>query len=340
MRRELQEVLASAGYCLAAGVDIRERMIMVRNTGRLAQSAGRAKGFALQGFHLVLLDEKRQPTGYARCRPAEDSAFQRECALVELLSSDPVASSNVPQIRSASSERIRVQISKFLRNATEFNQDRALPPDPWEREALEVLAIKDRVCQRAQALVPSLVPAPVVNLGEAAAPALSFLASRGAFGNELTQIETFLNSAAPVGSRLQHGDFWPGNVLRADGTWWIIDYTELGLVNVPLYDTFHMIQSVARSGRFGRGPGWLGCDPSAPTAWQQVWTKLIRTRAEVASVSPKSLPSLLVFYLVWITAYRMRPGIKSIFSQQLAADLKMVIDLIERGEPVANAMPR
>src|SRR3989442_6506944 len=69
-----------------------------------------------------------------------------------------------------------------------------------------------------------------------------------------------MRRAGPLGRRLQHGDLFPGNIIRWAGSWWLVDLARYGWCQVPMFDAYHFVRSCCALRQDGRGArtveGW------------------------------------------------------------------------------------
>ncbi len=341
MLTELVEVLARAGYEPPAGKQLRDVAIIMNNFFGVPPNPALPIGQLRSGFALMLLDARGEPTHYARIQAAEDEAFSAECRLVRLLSGDAVTGDIVPRSKSAHGKRIRLQVSQFLASEERLVPRPGWTPSHWLALAHDALQTRDTLCHRAAEIVPEIQSHGAwLRLDNAVQAPLSVIASVHGTGVRTNLISDVLRTLPPVPAVVQHGDFWAGNLLLHGGKWRIIDFEDFGHIYAPLYDTLHLIQTSARGGRWGPTAGWLDVGPlPVDREWRRIWGELLRTRAEALDLTPPQLGGLILFYLVRLTAHRLRPGVSEEFSVMPMSDLRAAVRHLESGGELEDLIP-
>lgn len=341
MISELRRLLAEAGYECPAGEDIRDHLLITNNAGSIPVDPAQSKEHVGRGFQLVLLTGKGRPSHYARCRWAGDVLFAQECEHVTALSADPELDGLIPRFRTAASSTIRVLVSEYLSGGTHLDRLPRESASEWLRTATVAAHVRDRISERAHVMLPSLS---VRRAGETPSRIVSErLDLLGRAGLPLQDLEALESAVAPLDSGprpIQHGDFWPGNLVRHRSSWWVIDYEEFGTVFSPLYDIFHYLQQTARVRTWGASDEWLGEGASRmPGAWKRAFGRLLDHQIEQLGLSREEVVAALTFYVIRMGSHRLRPGVPREFAEPLLGDADTIAQWIRESGTVEDLLP-
>ena len=329
MNRELQRLLAQAGIPTALDPRLWSRVLVVNNYGSVPLARGISPEFAQKGFKLIVLDRQGRPTHFVRCGAAIDATLEREGSILEVLGSQPELADIVPQSRSACSERLRVVLTSYKAGVPYSRFVRAQRVAKWANTVQEIIANCTKVTERAETLLPTLLRgAEQVSLFEEAVPSLRRLQTAGWDDGVVEKLGSALREVEPLPRRMQHGDLWPANVIAGSGVWWLIDFAEFGQVQVPMYDVFHMIGHCPGSGdgvRFILGAG------TRQDEWTAAAQAVVRHWGERFGLSPRKVGAALLFYLIHVSAYRLRAGVAAEYSTPFLRDLRTAADAILSG---------
>ena len=326
MNQDLRDLLKQAGVSDAHAEDLWARAVMIHVRGLLPPIARSSTRAAEAGFHLLLLDQQGKVARRVKCRGSDDQGFRRECDALVALGSDPRASQFVLPVSTASSEHLRLHVSDYLGSESyaDLIDDQNAPA--WQETAEEILAIVHLLGERAKRAMPRLLPAREdVDL-------LSELGHRFAFLEEgriekatLDVLREVLRETS-VPRHPQHGDLWPGNLIRGkDGRWLVIDFERFGEIQFPLYDAFHLIWSSMQGTRSSDLPA------TRSQAWHTACYNLLNGAADRHGLSGQQFGALALSFILEATAYRMRPGIPSSFSEDLRTILHRSAQRMEAG---------
>src|SRR5205085_9630516 len=96
---------------------------------------------------------------------------------------------------------------------------------------------------------------------------LAHLEAAGVSSERRAALRRALVRGGCLPGRLQHGDLWPGNILRHEDSWWLLDYELFAQIRVPLYDAFHLLRTSDRIRR-PRAGTWVASllDETSETA--------------------------------------------------------------------------
>jgi hypothetical protein len=227
-----------------ARFDSWSRVIVVNSIGRIPPVSTSGGDFMWnRGFNVVLLGPKGVPRYFCKCRPAEDAILRRATVIREALLGDPCLRTVVPRTRGGSDDVVQVQLSDFIVGELFSRAVERLSLAGWEATLREVLATADLVSSRAATLLPEMAANGPIDLSAACQPHLEYIEKVGVPRLQLEFLSRGLAAAGATPRTLQHGDLWSGNVLRAAGSWWLLDFEMFGQVQVPLYDVFHLVRS-------------------------------------------------------------------------------------------------
>lgn len=306
MNRELVRLLTLAGYPDADDPDLWQRTVMFNNRGAVPRPSDQDRNYVWRGFHLLMVDRHGTPTHFAKCRSADDQPLEHESRVLQALSSDAALQRIIPQNRSACSEVLRVQLSRWLPGVTFEQIAPGMPAADWGSAAQAILDNASAVGARAAELMPDLLGSEGMIDPAAEAGAHFFTLRReGVEAEILDPLESLLADAPRLPRRLQHGDLWPGNVLRWEDDWWLLDFEVFGRVQVPLYDVFHLLRSNPER---RRNPArWLGAADSSTSAWTRASRAVLHHFVTDLELTPAAVGGAYLSYLVEFTA-RMHSG--------------------------------
>ena len=290
MNGELRSLLAEAGYERAMEPDAWSSAVVLRNYGAVPPVSGLPPDTFLRNFKLLLLD---------RCGPAADGGFERESRLLEALSAAPALSRTVPHTRGACSPRLRLQLTDFVPGRSFANMVRSQDPASWARSACEIFEVSEAVTRCAEELLPGLLEqGDQVDLVDAAAPRLEVLGAAGIPAPYIEALRAAFSSVPPLRRRLQHGDLWPANALRYNGSWWLIDFADFGNAQVPMYDVFLFVHQTWRMLNLG----------TSADQWTAASRHVVTASADRLGLGPRQVAAAMTYYLVHLAAYRLGHG--------------------------------
>jgi hypothetical protein len=333
---ELARLLAAAGYERALETDSWRSVIVVNNFGSVPKLPDLPPEFALRGFKLLLLDASGVPTHFARCGTATDQALLREGEILEALSHAPELARSVPHTRSVASSTLRVLVSTYLSGKTYDQFVHRETQQTWMRRALEILEVATTVLDRAAFALPRfLTGPPLIDLRTEVQPRLELLRRAGIDPTVVDTVDRALADVAPVGRQLQHGDLWPGNLIWHDDAWILIDFAEFGYVQVPMYDAFHLLHYNPERWHKGSSYSWInprgGGARSGRDPWGDACAQLAHTWGHRLGLNDRQLGATLLFYLAYISSYRLRPGVPFQYGEAFLRDLHRVTEALREG---------
>jgi Ser/Thr protein kinase RdoA (MazF antagonist) len=203
-----------------------------------------------------------------------------------------------------------VQISRHLGNAAYNVKMLGRTPVQWVSDVRQVLGVAQSVLSRIQTMDG------LFEFGRQSASRrdqilqdCDVLRQNGVdeqFVSCLRDLLLFTLNELPF--QLQHGDLWPANVLEAGGRWWLIDFSECGLVWTPGYDLMMLLANSPG----GFSTQWIGASfEHSPDRWDRARSRIIKGFAEQHGWSSNQIGLMVLHFLLRITAYRMRPGVEA-----------------------------
>jgi hypothetical protein len=197
-----------------------------------------------RGFNLVVLD-RGVPEYYCKFRPAGEPGLERETRVRQCLRRGVTGPLSVPDVRTASSDSIDVQVSPFIRGS---HYGRIAPKQSMEDylqtvgSVLTGAGLLSDVAQETGLIESRGLTS--VTLGDSASEHLDYLQPLLELeGESLDALATALSEAGTVPCRAQHGDLWWRNLLVDEDRVWVIDLEDYGRLQVPLYDDFTLLSS-------------------------------------------------------------------------------------------------
>jgi hypothetical protein len=337
MNAELRKLLQSAGIGDANDPGLWKRAVMLHVAGLLPPPPDLPNANKEAGFHLILLDESGNVVHRVKCRAADDEFFQRECDILAALRKDPELVGLVPQVYTAASPHLRIHVSRQLSGESYLTVIRTQRVSDWQCTVEEVLADVHKIGDRAKHTVPWLHSSnPAVSLSEALEHRFEQLEKQEIDAAAIVTLRAALEGVS-VPYHPQHGDLWPGNIIKgAQGRWCVIDYETFGQVKFPLYDAYHLVWSSGHvTGRFRT---WAG-KTSRESVWRQARNDLLDGAVRRYGLSDRQAGALRLAFMIELTAHRMRPGAPPAYSRDLRAELCRMAQQLASGLDPADLAP-
>ena len=337
MKRELRELLESAGIGDANEPDLWKRAVMLHVAGLLPPPRDLPNANREAGFHLLLLDEFGNVVHRVKCRAADDEWFQRECDTLAALKDDPELSGLVLQVATAASRNLRIHVSRQLPGGSYLTAMRRQGLSDWQGSVEEILANVHKIGERAKRTIPWLQSSsPTVSLTRALEHRFEQLEDRDIDAASIAALREALEGVS-VPCHPQHGDLWPGNIIQDEhGRWCVIDYETFGQVEFPLYDAYHLVWSSRHAtGRRGIWP-WKA---SRESAWQEARNEILERSVRRYGLTDRQAGALRLAFMIELTAHRMRPGAPPAYSLGLRAGLRQLAQQLASGLDPAELAP-
>lgn len=339
MNREIIRLLALAGYPDANDPALWRRVVMLHNYGAVPRPDMHDPDYVWRGFHLLLLDHRGHPRYFAKCRAADDEPLALESQTLAKLSADAALKHIIPACQSARSDRMLIQLSRWVPGPTLERIGPRLGPSSWKNAVQAILDAADLVAGRAEELLPNLMGSDMkISPALAARKPLEVMERKGVSGDIIAPIQEALQKAPLLNRRLQHGDLWPGNVIQWDGTWWLLDFEVYGRVQIPLYDVLHLLR--ANPGRDDQTTRWLSAGPGGHRpGWSQPSRVVLSGFAARMGLSPAAVGGAYLYYLVEFTARMHGRGAPPEFRAPYLNELRLVAADLESGLPLEALVP-
>jgi hypothetical protein len=194
----------------------------------------------------------------------------------------------------------------------------------WTRAIETVLDSAAAVSEAGRDLVPQ---AAWGKAAEQVAAALDGLADAGVESRTLDVLAASCARLPSYRPLPQHGDLWPRNVVGHGSGWWIIDLERFGEIDVPLYDTFHLVRTATASWRSAEDTASF-LDILAENDWRAPAARaVLRRRAEALGLAPAEIAATYAFYLVDLVAMIVRrEQVAAATRTRLAGELAQLAD--------------
>lgn len=321
MHHVLRELLEQTGVPESTLKDW-ANVMMLRNFGLIPDAAGTPNYSSLKGFKLLLLRRGGRPTFFVRCASADDEIFRRECAVISRLSHHPELARMIPRTTSAELAGLRIQVMHFVSGRSFEQIGWSMSPSSWERAAFEILDNAERISSTASVLLRDLFgPRQVVALADAMAARIAFLERQGFLTSHTTAIRAALEAVVPLPRRLQHGDLWPGNIIRANNAWWYLDFAEFGLIDVPLCDVWHLLRHAPRTSN---------------RRWNSACTNALERQARRLGLSDVQVAGTRLCYLIFAATHRLRHGVAGAFAEAFVRELMLGASALDAGTDIVH----
>jgi len=316
---------------------------MVRNVGAVLSTAPeRGDLVSNRGFNLILFDRSGTPEYYCKVRPAHHVEALRETRLLMALQ-DAGLDRGVPRTWDLRSDELLAQVSEYLPGEPFSQSIAALGPAAMARAVDGVLALADTVSRTAAAKAPAelVVGGPVV-IASRAAPVLEYLAAGLLPPGQVTALGRAMEDVGAVPGLPQHGDLWPGNVLRRRDGWTLLDFELFGLVDVPLYDVLHFLRTSwdLRAGCADRTDAatWLEsfASDSADTALART---ILRAKRDDMGLTGAQVRGMVAYYVADIAYRSHRRRVPGWMSEPLIGEAAALGRMLQSGmDPVASLL--
>jgi hypothetical protein len=266
------------------------------------------------GFKLLVLGTGGHPEWFCRCNWATPSLMSREIALLGTLGSDPRSSSFIAPTISGRFDVLTLQLSKYYAEPTYDNLVRHRTSTEWHSDLTSIQSAAERVLMVATENAEDLF-----GLDIATERRESLLCDLGRIGNAIRndQLVSWLTAnlvpcVHELPLSLQHGDLWPPNIIKNRNSWILIDFTECGLVWVPGFDLFHLLSN----GPSGFTTKWMGESHEVDSPeWNGVRSIHVQEFAQKFSLSRAEVGVCMMYYIVRLTAHRLRDGVPRYLSE-------------------------
>lgn len=335
MTAPLLQALRRMGVVEAAKPDAWEALMLMKNASPVPPRSSEV----VWGFKFLLGNEQGDPAWFGRCGWGSPEAMERECKLLLALQADPATAKHTPEVRVELNGHRTIQVSRHLGHSAYHLAFRKLSPAEWARDVDEILVIAESVLAKLYINSPEIFPLdPLAYRRAALLQDCGVLRKNGLAAVSVDRLYRYVaDNLDTLPVQLQHGDLWPTNVLQAQQQWWLIDYTECGLVWMPGYDLFMMLMNHPR----GFSTSWIANDDqrSATDRWDEARKNIIRQFIKRHNMNKLQLSTALLYSLMHLAAYRMRDGVAKHLSAYLKDKLADVDRFLHSGNPLESIAP-
>lgn len=281
------------------------------------------------GFNLVVLDDGI-PAYYCKFRPTGDSGLARETRVRQHLRRGTPGTLSVPDVRTASSETIDVQVTPFIRGSHYGRIVTKQSSDEFLQTVGSVLAGAGRLSDVAEETgLGGDSGLMSIGLADAAAEHLDYIAPLMDLSTKARDaLAAVLAGAGDVPCRPQHGDLWWRNLLVDEDRVWVIDLEDYGTLQVPLYDDFTLLTSTIAL-RSDGSTGDMEC-LFGDTAESRGCRDLVAARAVSEGLNRRQLDGVLAYHVVHrASVVHRRAGVP--YADPHLANVRFVADSIAAG---------
>lgn len=317
------------------------RSVLVVNSMTRPRMMGKRPQLLSTGCNFLVLNKQGQPCWFGKCRVRNDPELARETRVIRKLRSDVRLAKLIPVTASGNSERLAILTSQFIPGVTLKDEIGQLRPRLLRRAVADCLQAGYELSVRGQAIADLRVPeGSRIDLREEAAEPLRYLERLGTHRRVVEVLRDHMVSPGLImPSAIQHGDLWPGNVIRKDRELWLVDFELFGLVHVPFYDTLHFVRAcidLAIPPR-GRQLSWLeritSDDPKVAVLREELALALERQEA-----SQISLMGALTYYVVNFFVSLHRRGAPRSFWDPYLQDVNTLAEMLHARRSIVDVL--
>jgi hypothetical protein len=297
---ELAELLVAAGCGVGADIESAwSRVVMVHNVSRVPRGGPRRTGtLTNRGFNLLLLDDHGEPSHYVKCRQAGDATLQRETRIMAALHAHPDLQSIVPSARALASERLELHVAPYVEGENFQASVDKLSARAWASAASGILLAADRVADLAPTLCAELASsAGRAYMEQEVNLTLRRILALGLPPEDVEPLRRAIAIASAAPRHAQHGDLWPANIVRTRTGWQFLDFEDYGIVQMPLFDTLHLVRYAPGLPTTEPG-GWLGAMSGPDTSWTRAIRGVVAAAVERGHLSDDIVTGATAYYLV------------------------------------------
>jgi len=320
----LLELLSTPRLTAERGGPIRWSDAMIIGNDRPLPPSAQASGGRkwLRGFNLLILAEDGHPSHFCKCRPADHPVALRELRILETLCSDERLRDTIPATWGQTSEKILLQISRYVRGE---RCDRRVSRQGADECLATLDAILENVrrvaCVATERLSGEIIRTARIELAAECRPLIDYLAEAGATASDLRTLEGVVSAAGSVPWFPQHGDLWPKNVIRNRDGWWLLDFEDYGRISVPLYDFWHLARtSLERRGLVDHGdvsgPTWIDLIREEPAGFAAGLRQRLTAAARAFGLNVEQVRGSLIYYTLNVAVWSHRRQAAPAFWQE------------------------
>lgn len=313
------------------------RIVMIKNDGPIPVPQHEVVGDAARGFNLLLLSETGDPAYYVRCRDAGDTMAAREADVLRRLSESSVIRDNLPESAGTRADGIQVLATRYMDGQLLAHLLRKMSHDEWRDAVLALTELAHSIGRAGQAAIPGLTRAEPFDFWREGEESLALLPMSSA---QIAATGAALRDAGTAPRFPQHGDLWPGNIIREKGVWRLLDFDLFGRVDAPLFDACHLTFTSTEyllSGGHGLDTPWVK-QLEGHDILGRGGREILRRNAAALGLSAGQAVGALLYYLVEATARLLRKGAQPDVWRGPLAEAAAAADLLKSGADVREVL--
>lgn len=313
------------------------RIVMIKNDGPIPVPQHAVVGDAARGFNLLLLSAAGEPAYYVRCRDAGDTVAAREAEVLRRLCESPAIRAHLPESAGMSADGIQVLATRYLDGKLFAHLLRKMSREEWRDAVLELTELVTAVGRVAQTSLPDLASPEPFDFWREGEPSLALLPMSTA---QTAATAAALRAAGSAPRFPQHGDLWPGNIIRKDGIWRLLDFDLFGRVDAPLFDACHLTFTSTEyllSGGHGLDTPWIN-HLQGHDLLGRGGREILGRNAAAHGLSADQALGAVVYYLVEATARLLRKGAQSEVWRGPLAEAAAAADLLRSGSDLRQIL--
>lgn len=313
------------------------RIVMIKNDGPIPLPRHPVVGDAARGFNLLLLSADGEPAYYVRCRDASDAMAAREADVLRQLAESPAIRVHLPEAAGTQADGIQVLATRYMKGELLAHLLRRMSHDEWRDSVLALTELATDVGRAGRLSIPDLTRTDPFDFWQEGEEALALLPMSS---GQLAASAAALRAGGTAPRFPQHGDLWPGNVIRERGVWRLLDFDLFGRVDAPLFDACHLTFTSTEyllSGGHGLDVPWVNRLEGHDIVGRG-GREILRRNAVAQGLSADQAVGALVYYLVEATARLMRKGAQSDVWRGPLAEAAAVADLLRSGTDVRGIL--
>ena len=321
-----------------------ECTVIVHNWGSVPVDPETPRYSAKRGFKIIVVNRRGRPAYFVRCGDKHDANLVRESRILACLSANPAVADIVPKTYCGVGNRIRIVASRNVPGQPYVRLVGDRSPERWVRDVGEILDVA-RIVGEAALTLPEWrnVRGSTTQLTSSIGQNLAVLRHAGLCESDAMILRQATEGTPDVPLQIQHGDLWPGNVIRSGRKWSLVDFAEFGLVTVVMYDLFHMLSYIPP--RVGVNAPTLSdlllCENGSE--WSLAAREVIHHECRILGLQSDQVLACLIYYLSQAGRYRLRPGVPRdlalAFVEELTAVGKVLRQVGDAGSEMMIARP-
>lgn len=313
------------------------RIVMIKNDGPIPVPRHEVVGDAARGFNLLVLSAAGEPAYYVRCRDSGDTTAAREAEVLRRLSESPDIRPHLPESAGIRADGIQVLATRYMDGQLFAHLLRKMSHDEWRDAVLELTVLATAIGRAAQAGLPELARAEPFDFWREGEDSLALLPMSS---EQIAATAAALRAGGTAPPFPQHGDLWPGNVIREKGVWRLLDFDLFGRVEAPLFDACHLTFTSTEyllSGGHGLDTPWIR-HLEGHDILGRGGREVLRQNAVAQGLSADQAIGALFYYLVEATARLLRKGAQPDVWRGPLTETAAAADLLRSGADVRKVL--